>query len=53
MTASTLRFFEERLRLNVNAEKRAVAYVEEPQFPGYRLLRGGRFGVARRSAERA
>lgn len=51
--ASVVRFLEERLRLQVNAEKSAVAYVEERQFLGYRLLRGGRLGIAPRSVERA
>lgn len=51
--ASVMRFLEERLRLQVNAEKSAVAYVEERQFLGYRLLRGGRLGIAPRSVKRA
>jgi RNA-directed DNA polymerase len=51
--ASVGRFLEERLRLRVNPEKSAVAYVEERQFLGYRLLRGGRLGIAPRSLERA
>jgi RNA-directed DNA polymerase len=51
--ASMSRFLEERLRLRVNRKKSAVAYVEERQFLGYRLLRGGRLGIAPRSLERA
>jgi RNA-directed DNA polymerase len=51
--ASVVRFLEERLRLRVNPDKSAVAYVEERQFLGYRLLRGGRLGIAPRSLERA
>jgi RNA-directed DNA polymerase len=51
--ASVVRFLEERLRLRVNPEKSAVAYVEERQFLGYRLLRGGCLGIAPRSLERA
>ena len=51
--ASVERFLEERLCLKVNAEKSAVAYVEERQFLGYRLLRGGRLGIAPRSVKRA
>jgi len=51
--ASVVRFLAERLRLEVNAEKSAVAYVEERQFLGYRLLRGGRLGIAPRSVKRA
>jgi len=51
--ASVVRFLEVRLRLKVNAEKSAVAYVDERQFLGYRLLRDGRLGIAPRSVERA
>jgi RNA-directed DNA polymerase len=50
---SVERFLEKRLRLKVNTKKSAVAYVEERQFLGYRLLRGGRLGIAPRSVERA
>jgi len=51
--ASVARFLEEELRLRVNRKKSAVAYVEERQFLGYRILRGGRLGIAPRSLERA
>ena len=51
--ASVTRFLEEELRLRVNWEKSAVAFVEERQFLGYRLLRDGRLGIAPRSLERA
>jgi RNA-directed DNA polymerase len=51
--ASVARFLEEELRLRVNWEKSAVAFVEERQFLGYRLLRDGRLGIAPRSLERA
>jgi RNA-directed DNA polymerase len=51
--ASVVRFLEERLRLRVNPEKSAVAYVEERQFLGYRLLRGGRLSIAPHSLKRA
>ena len=51
--ASMVRFLEERLHLRVNPDKSAVAYVEERQFLGYRLLRGGRLGIAPRSLARA
>jgi RNA-directed DNA polymerase len=51
--ASVVRFLEERLRLRVNPEKSAVAYVEERQFLGYRLLRDGRLGIAPRSLAKA
>jgi RNA-directed DNA polymerase len=50
---SVERFLEERLRLRVNPEKSAVAYVEERQFLGYRLLRGGRLGIAPHSLAKA
>ena len=49
---SVTRFLEERLRLRVNRKKSAVANVEERQFLGYRLLRGGRLGIAPHSLER-
>ena len=49
---SVTRFLEERLRLRVNRKKSAVAYVEERQFLGYRLLQGGRLGIAPHSLER-
>ncbi|MGD2176184.1 MAG: group II intron maturase-specific domain-containing protein [Anaerolineae bacterium] len=49
---SVTRFLEEGLRLRVNRKKSAVAYVEERQFLGYRLLRGGRLGIAPHSLER-
>lgn len=51
--ASMVRFLKERLRLQVNPEKSAVAYVWERQFLGYRLLSGGRLGIAPRSLKRA
>jgi len=51
--ASVAQFLEERLRLQVNREKSAVAFVEERQFLGYRILRDGRLGIAPRSLERA
>jgi len=51
--ASVTRFLEERLRLRVNREKSAVAAVQERQFLGYRILLGGRLGIAPRSLERA
>jgi RNA-directed DNA polymerase len=50
--ASIITFLEEHLHLRVNRGKSAVAYVEERQFLGYRLLRGGRLGLAPRSEQR-
>ena len=50
--ASVTRFLEKVLRLRVNQEKSAVAFVEERKFLGYRLLGGGRRGIAPASLER-
>lgn len=50
--ASITGFLEERLHLRVNRAKSAVAFVDERQFLGYRLLRGGRLGLAPRSLKR-
>ena len=50
--ASLTRFLEEKLRLRVNREKSAVAYVGDRKFLGYRLLGGGRLTVAPKSWER-
>jgi RNA-directed DNA polymerase len=49
---SVTRFVEEELRLRVNRTKSAVAFVEERQFLGYRLLRGGRLSIAPHSLKR-
>ena len=50
--ASVIRFLENRLRLKVNRDKCAVAFVEERKFLGHRLLRGGGLGIAPKSIER-
>jgi RNA-directed DNA polymerase len=50
--ASVTRFLEEKLRLRVNREKSAVAYVGKRKFLGYRLLSGGRLTVAPKSWKR-
>ena len=50
--ASMTAFLEGTLKLKVNREKSAVAYVQERQFLGYRLLSGGRLGVAPKSVVR-
>jgi RNA-directed DNA polymerase len=50
---SVTRFIETRLKLRVNRKKSAVAFVEERQFLGYRLLRGGRLGISPTSLKRA
>jgi RNA-directed DNA polymerase len=51
--ASVTRFLEDVLRLRVNHQKSAVAYCEERKFLGYRLLGGGRLGIAPASLQRA
>ena len=50
--ASVTAFLEGELRLRVNREKSAVAYVEERKFLGHRLLAGGRLGIAPKSLVR-
>jgi RNA-directed DNA polymerase len=49
---SVSRFLEERLRLKVNREKSAVAYVDYRKFLGYRLLRDGGLSIAPASVKR-
>jgi RNA-directed DNA polymerase len=51
--ASLTRFLEGTLRLRVNRDKSAVAHIEEREFLGYRLLSGGRLGIAPKSLDRA
>ena len=51
--SSVTAFIEGRLKLRVNISKSAVAYVEERSFLGYRLLAGGKLGIAPKSLERA
>jgi len=51
--ASLTQFLEGTLRLRVNRDKSAVAYIEERKFLGYRLLSGGRLGIAPKSLDRA
>lgn len=52
MTSIT-RFLQKRLRLRVNREKSAVDVVGKRKFLGYRLLPGGRLGIAPQSLKRA
>jgi RNA-directed DNA polymerase len=52
MTSVTT-FVEKRLRLRVNRDKSAVAHVSERKFLGYRLLPGGKLGIAPKSLARA
>ena len=47
------KFLETKLKLRVNREKSAVAFMQERKFPGHRLLPGGRLGIALQSLERA
>jgi RNA-directed DNA polymerase len=51
--ASVVAFLESKLRLRVNRAKRAAAPVMERSFLGYRLLPGGRPGLAPKSLDRA
>jgi RNA-directed DNA polymerase len=51
--ASITRFLKEKLRLQVNREKSAAAFIEDRKFLGHRLLRGGRLGIAPQSLDRA
>lgn len=50
--ASVSQFLEGVLRLRVNRQKSAVAFCEERKFLGYRLLGGGRLGIAPASLQR-
>ena len=50
--ASVTAFLERKLRLRVNRKKSAVAWVGKRKFLGYRLLAGGRLGIAPESLER-
>jgi RNA-directed DNA polymerase len=51
--ASVTCFLEGKLKLRVNREKSAVAYVLERKFLGHRLLPGGGLGIAPVSLQRA
>jgi RNA-directed DNA polymerase len=51
--ASVTKFLEEKLKLKVNRDKSAVAFVEERKFLGYRLRGGGKLGIAPKSLQRA
>jgi len=50
--ASVSRLLEGRLKLKVNREKSAVAFIEGRKFLGHRLLRGGKLGIAPKALER-
>jgi len=51
--SSVTGFLEQKLRLRVNREKSAVAFVRERKFLGHRLLPGGKLGIAPQSLDRA
>lgn len=51
--ASVTTFLEQKLRLRVNRDKSAVAYITERKFLGHRLLPGGKLGIAPQSLDRA
>lgn len=51
--SSVTSFLEQKLRLRVNREKSAVAFVLERKFLGHRLLPGGKLGIAPQSLDRA
>jgi RNA-directed DNA polymerase len=51
--SSVTRFLEQKLRLRVNRDKSAVAFVQERKFLGHRLLLGGQLGIAPQSLDRA
>jgi RNA-directed DNA polymerase len=51
--ASVTTFLEQKLRLRVNRDKSAVAFVLERKFLGHRLLPGGKLGIAPQSLHRA
>src|SRR5437899_12865639 len=49
--SSVSEFLEQKLRLRVNREKSAVAFVLERKFLGHRLLPGGKLGIAPQSLQ--
>lgn len=51
--ASVTKFLEGKLKLRVNRQKSAVAFVLERKFLGHRLLQGGGLGMAPVSLQRA
>lgn len=51
--SSVTEFLEQTLRLRVNRDKSAVAFVTERKFLGHRLLPGGGLGIAPQSLDRA
>jgi RNA-directed DNA polymerase len=51
--SSVTQFLEKKLRLRVNRDKSAVAFITERKFLGHRLLPGGGLGIAPQSLARA
>jgi len=51
--ASVTKFLEGKLKLHVNRDKSAVAFIQDRKFLGHRLLTGGRLGIAPVSLQRA
>lgn len=51
--SSITTFLEKKLRLRVNRDKSAVAFITERKFLGHRLLPGGGLGIAPQSLDRA
>jgi len=51
--AGVPRFLESKLKLRVNRNKSAVAFIQDRKFPGHRLLTGGGLGMAPVSLQRA
>ncbi len=51
--SSVTGFLERTLRLRVNRDKSAVAFIAERKFLGHRLLPGGGLGIAPQSLDRA
>jgi len=51
--SSVSEFLEKKLKLRVNRDKSAVAFVTERKFLGHRLLPGGGLGIAPQSLDRA
>jgi RNA-directed DNA polymerase len=51
--SSVTTFLEKKLKLRVNRDKSAVAFITERKFLGHRLLPGGKLGIAPQSLARA
>jgi RNA-directed DNA polymerase len=51
--SSVTEFLEKKLKLRVNRDKSAVAFITERKFLGHRLLPGGGLGIAPQSLDRA